>query len=51
MFLDYIALVSQNPFGLPISMNTLVVICICVAIFVAGAAWLFTKMGEGFFDA
>lgn len=51
MFLDYIALVAQNPFGLPVSINTLVIIVFCIAIFVAGVAWLFEKMGEGFFDA
>jgi len=51
MFLDYIALVSQNPFGLPVSMNTLVIIIFVIGMFVAGLAWLFTKMGEGFFDA
>ena len=50
MFLDYIALVAQNPFGLPVSINTLVIIVFCIAIFIAGAVWLFQKMAEGFFE-
>ena len=46
----FIAHVSNNAFGLPISMNTLVIIVFCIAIFLAGAVWFFTKMSEGFFE-
>mgnify|MGYP003133222055 CR=1 FL=1 len=45
-----IAQVSNNAFGLPVSMNTIVVIVFVIAIFIAGAVWLFQKMGEGFFE-
>lgn len=45
-----LALVSNNAFGLPISVNTLVIIVFCIAIFLAGAVWFFTKMSEGFFE-
>jgi len=48
--IDFLVMASTNPFGLPFSMNTLVIIVFVIAIFVAGAAWLFTKMGEGFFE-
>ena len=45
-----LALVSNNAFGLPISVNTLVIIVFCIAIFLAGAVWFFTKMSDGFFE-
>ena len=48
--IDFLVMESTNPFGLPFSMNTLVIIVFLVAIFVAGAGWLFAKMGEGFFE-
>ena len=50
LILIAIAQVSNNAFGLPVSMNTLVIIVFCIAIIVAGAAWIFQKMGEGFFE-
>jgi len=46
----FFAQVSNNAFGLPVSMNTLVIIVFCIAIFIAGAVWLFQKMAEGFFE-
>ena len=50
MFGKFLALVANNAFGLPFSVNTLVIITMVVAIIIAGAAWFFTKMGEGFFE-
>jgi hypothetical protein len=45
-----LAMVSNNAFGLPVSINTLVIIVMIVAIIAVGAVWFFTKMGEGFFE-
>ena len=48
--IKFLPLASNNAFGLPFSVNTLVIIVLCVTIFVAGAVWFFTKMSEGFFE-
>jgi hypothetical protein len=50
MILYLIALVSNNAFGLPISVNTLVVIVFVIGIILAGAVWLWSKNAEGFFE-
>tara|TARA_B100000949_G_scaffold230821_1_gene241919 strand:- start:600 stop:746 length:147 start_codon:yes stop_codon:yes gene_type:complete len=47
--MNWIAQVSNNAFGLPMSVNTLVIIVFCVAIFIAGAVWFYTKYSEGAF--
>ena len=45
-----IARVSDNAFGLPFSMNTLMVLLFLGAMIVAFAAWMFAKNAEGFFE-
>jgi hypothetical protein len=42
--------VSNNAFGLPITIRTLVIIVFVVSIILAGAVWLMQKMAEGFFE-
>tara|TARA_R110000824_G_scaffold180650_1_gene361149 strand:+ start:231 stop:380 length:150 start_codon:yes stop_codon:yes gene_type:complete len=48
--IDFLLMVTQHAFGMPFSMNTMVIILFVGAMIAAFAAWLYTKMGEGFFE-
>ena len=50
LFGNFLALVSNGAFGLPISMNTLIVLLFLGAMIVGFIAWMLVKNAEGFFE-
>ena len=45
-----VAHVANNAFGLPISMNTLIILLFLGAMIVGFIAWMLVKNAEGFFE-